>query len=645
MTARGTDGTSAGSIPTTELLSGRYELGGLLGRGGMADVRIGVDRRLGRQVAVKQLRSDLSRDPTFQARFKREAQSAASLNHPSIVAVYDTGEAADSDGSAAPFIVMEYVEGETLRDILQSGRKVLPERALELTQDVLSALEYSHHAGIVHRDIKPANVMLTPAGRAKVMDFGIARSVSDSSATMTQTAAVVGTAQYLSPEQGRGEQADARSDLYSTGCLLFELLTGRPPFVGESPMAVAYQHVREPPPTPSSINAEITPGMDAIVARALQKKTTDRYQSAAQMRADIDRALAGLQVEPPTTGVAMAPVTTAPTVDDTDGLGGLGIGTPDSGAYPVERSSRGRRRGLLGVLALLIALGIGVLAFWLATGDPATADVPAPDLVGDTLPEARLALDRAGLEQGDVTRRSSPRPEGTVIEQDPDADSALVTGAAVDLVVSSGPADVEVPYLLGDSRRQAIRTLDKAGLEARVRVRRSDQPRATVLETKPVPTTVIEAGSTVVLVVSAGPVRVPDVVGLSETAARATLGRAGFMPANVDVIDDPGSEQPAGLIVAQTPEAGTKVGPDETVILTVSARPEPTQAPTTEPPPTQPPTTETPEPEPTEETPKPTRTPKPEPTAEEPTDPEPTTEEPTEPTEPTEPEPTPEEPR
>ena len=281
-------------------MGGRYELGELLGRGGMAEVRKGHDTRLGRVVAIKRLRTDLASDATFQARFRREAQSAASLNHPAIVAVYDTGEEPASDGSGVsqPYIVMEFVAGRTLRDILREGRKILPERALEITSGVLSALDYSHRAGIIHRDIKPGNVMLTPSGDVKVMDFGIARAMSDSN-TMTQTAAVVGTAQYLSPEQARGETVDSRSDVYSAGCLLYELLTGRPPFVGDSPVAVAYQHVREPARPPSDHDTDLTPAVDAIVMKALAKRLEDRYQSAAAMRSDIERYLAGRPVQAP----------------------------------------------------------------------------------------------------------------------------------------------------------------------------------------------------------------------------------------------------------------------------------------------------------------------------------------------------------
>ncbi len=290
-------------------IGGRYEVGELLGRGGMAEVRKGTDVRLGRTVAIKRLRTDLASDATFQARFRREAQSAASLNHPSIVSVYDTGEEMSTDGSnvAQPYIVMEYVAGRTLRDILREGRKILPERALEITSGVLAALDYSHRAGIIHRDIKPGNVMLTPSGDVKVMDFGIARAVSDASSTMTQTAAVVGTAQYLSPEQARGENVDSRSDVYSTGCLLYELLTGRPPFVGDSPVSVAYQHVREQAQPPSSLDEDLTPELDAIVMKSLAKNVGDRYPSAAAMKADIDRYLAGKPVQAP--AVAAAPPT------------------------------------------------------------------------------------------------------------------------------------------------------------------------------------------------------------------------------------------------------------------------------------------------------------------------------------------------
>ncbi len=285
------------------ILGGRYEVGELIGRGGMAEVHIGHDTRLGRTVAIKILRSDLARDPSFQARFRREAQAAASLNHPAVVAVYDTGEDVSTEPGGAiahvPFIVMEYVEGHTVRDILRDGAAVPIDEAVEITAGVLSALEYSHRAGIVHRDIKPANVMLTPTGAVKVMDFGIARAMADSAGTMTQTQAVIGTAQYLSPEQARGEAVDSRSDLYSTGCLLFELLTGRPPFIGDSPVAVAYQHAREEPQPPSTYASDVPEALDRITLKALTKDRDHRYRSAAEFRNDLEAVLRGGPVSAP----------------------------------------------------------------------------------------------------------------------------------------------------------------------------------------------------------------------------------------------------------------------------------------------------------------------------------------------------------
>src|SRR3982750_1680711 len=282
------------------VLGNRYEVGELLGRGGMAEVHSGRDPRRGRVVAIKLLRVDLARDATFQARFRREAQSAAALNHPAIVSVYDTGEEqiVEAGGAAVnlPYIVMEYVEGRTLRELMHDGRPLDVDTALDVTARVLSALEYSHRTGIVHRDIKPANVMVTPNGDVKVMDFGIARAMADASSTMTQTQAVIGTAQYLSPEQARGEQVDTRSDLYSTGCLLFELLTGRPPFVADSPVAVAYQHVREAPVPPSQVVGGIPDSVDRIVLHSLAKGREERYQSAADFRADVEAARGGRQV-------------------------------------------------------------------------------------------------------------------------------------------------------------------------------------------------------------------------------------------------------------------------------------------------------------------------------------------------------------
>jgi serine/threonine protein kinase len=297
-----------GTASREESLSNRYELGETLGYGGMSEVHRGHDARLGRDVAVKVLRADLAPDPTFQERFRREAQNAVALDHPAIVAVYDTGET-QTEAGALPYIVMEYVDGRTLREIIKTEGPLPEQRACEIMADVCAALDFSHRNGIVHRDMKPGNVMLTRSGAVKVMDFGIARALTDGQSAVTQTAAVIGTAQYLSPEQARGEAVDARSDVYSAGCVLFEMLTGEPPFQGESPVAVAYQHVREDPKAPSEVNPAVSGQLDSIVLKALSKNPANRYQSAAEMRADVVRVLAGQRPSAP----AVTPVPNSPT--------------------------------------------------------------------------------------------------------------------------------------------------------------------------------------------------------------------------------------------------------------------------------------------------------------------------------------------
>ncbi|MGH3385059.1 MAG: Stk1 family PASTA domain-containing Ser/Thr kinase [Nocardioidaceae bacterium] len=583
-----------GGDQTYEQVGGRYELWGLLGRGGMAEVRAGKDLRLGRRVAVKLLRADLASDPTFQARFRREAQSAASLNHPAIVAVYDTGDEDSGDGTGlrVPYIVMEQVEGRTLREILREGRKILPERALEITAGVLAALDYSHRAGIIHRDIKPANVMLTPNGDVKVMDFGIARAIADSSSAMTQTAAVVGTAQYLSPEQARGEQVDARSDIYSTGCLLYELLTGRPPFVGDSPVSVAYQHVREEAPAPSSIDPELAPELDAIAAKSLAKSTTERYQSAAEMRADIERALAGQQVNAP---AVLPAADNPPVLPMTDDLA-------DETAYRDDEPRRGR--GWLYALLVLAVVAIFALLGWLVPkwldGTEATPKATVPTLTGLTEAEARDKLEAVNLQIGKVTPQASNDVEqGLVISQDPDPEVALDEGEAVDIVVSSGRKQVEVPNVVGDDIDAATTELEDLGLKVDTKKQPGGDEKNQVVEMDPEAGSRLRVGQTVTLTISEGPLEVPDVVGNTEELAKRKLERVDLQ---VQVVDDPGSDEDAGIVTSQTPDAGEQVQPGDTVIITVSTKPEDSETPTDEP--TEP--TETPTDEPTEPTETPT---------------------------------------
>ena len=556
------------------LIGGRYALGELLGRGGMAEVRKGTDTRLGRVVAVKRLRTDLASDVTFQARFRREAQSSASLNHPAIVAVYDTGEeqATDGSGVSQPYIVMEYVAGRTLRDILREGRKILPERALEITSGVLSALDYSHRAGIIHRDIKPGNVMLTPSGDVKVMDFGIARAMSDASNTMTQTAAVVGTAQYLSPEQARGEPVDSRSDVYSAGCLLYELLTGRPPFVGDSPVAVAYQHVREPAAPPSDHDTEVTPAVDAIVMKALAKRVEDRYQSAAAMRGDIERYLAGhpVHVVPPPPLEPPATVT-----DPTTVVAPVPVPVEED-----EEEDRGTRPGLLIFLALILLLVLGLAAYLLPKMFASPNDsVQVPDLSGMTEQKARTTLGDAGLQVGTIDRTFDNNVKANrVISQNPGADESVTSGDSVDFTISLGTHPTRVPYVIGQSQEQAATALTDAHLDAVFHPVQSDQPKGTVVSTQPAANTQVPQGSPVDVQVSKGPQKVPDVVGMQQSDAESALRAAGYVPVPVPSASD----KPQGEVIQQIPGAGSPQNQGTSVTIVVSSGPTtPPTSPTT----------------------------------------------------------------
>ena len=564
------------SQPT--LVGGRYELGELLGRGGMAEVRKGTDTRLGRIVAVKRLRTDLASDATFQARFRREAQSSASLNHPSIVAVYDTGEEPAPDGAtgqsvAQPYIVMEYVAGRTLRDILREGRKILPERALEITSGVLSALDYSHRAGIIHRDIKPGNVMLTPSGDVKVMDFGIARAISDASSAMTQTAAVVGTAQYLSPEQARGETVDSRSDVYSAGCLVYELLTGRPPFVGDSPVAVAYQHVREPAVPPSDHDTDLPPEVDAIVMKALAKRLEDRYQSAAAMRTDIERYLAGRPVE------ATVPPPLPP-VDTPTQVVAATPPPPDTDAHrPVQPppDDDRRNRALLWVVlgGLVIALIAAAYLLWPKLFEETPTQEQVPNVVTLTEEEAREKIGDAGLTVGEITREASDTVRvGRVISQSPSADDFVDPGTVVDLVVSAGKPEKAVPSVIRSSRSEAVSILRGEGFRWELIERESDEEKNEIIEQDPAPGTMVQEGSVVTLYYSDGPEEVPNVVGMTEEDAIRAIESAKF---KVEVVESDDTTELAGIVFRQIPESGQPQPKGTTITIFVSTYVEPTE--------------------------------------------------------------------
>ncbi|MET7781750.1 Stk1 family PASTA domain-containing Ser/Thr kinase [Streptomyces mirabilis] len=570
-------------------LGGRYELGQVLGRGGMAEVHLAHDTRLGRTVAVKTLRADLARDPSFQARFRREAQSAASLNHPAIVAVYDTGEDY-IEGISIPYIVMEYVDGSTLRELLHSGRRLLPERSMEMTIGILQALEYSHRAGIVHRDIKPANVMLTRNGQVKVMDFGIARAMGDSGMTMTQTAAVIGTAQYLSPEQAKGEQVDARSDLYSTGCLLYELLTVRPPFVGDSPVAVAYQHVREEPQPPSVFDPEITPEMDAIVLKALVKDPDYRYQSADEMRQDIEACLDG---QPVAATAAMGSVgyggypddqaTTALRSSDAQATSMLPPMNGDDGGYGYnnydDRPARRRQQKksntstiLLVVAGVLVLVGAILIGKWMfGGGGVSNNSVTVPNLVSQSQKEATQLATNAELKVSITKKPCENEKTGNVCSQDPKAGVKATKGDTINLVVSTGAPKVAVPSVLGKSLDDAKTILEGDGyqFEVKTKAQESTETPDTVLEQSLPLGKEVEKGSTITLTIAkaAEKATVPDVTGKSCDEAKAAM-TANNLVGNCTEIDVADPNQ-ANTVVSTVPAIGSSADKNSSVNIQI----------------------------------------------------------------------------
>ncbi|RZU33833.1 Stk1 family PASTA domain-containing Ser/Thr kinase [Blastococcus saxobsidens] len=570
-------------MTTPQLLGERYEIGGVLGRGGMAEVHHGRDLRLGREVAVKVLRSDLARDPSFQVRFRREAQAAASLNHPAIVAVYDTGEDRTPAG-ATPYIVMEFVEGETLRDVLRREGVLPIERAMSLAADICGALDFSHRNGIVHRDVKPGNVMITPQGTVKVMDFGIARAVSDSAATMTSTAAVIGTAQYLSPEQARGEGVDARSDVYSLGCLLYELVTGAPPFTGDSPVSVAYQHVREDPRLPSSINRDVPPELDAILLKAMSKNPANRYQSAADMRNDLLRALAGQRVE-------ATPVMGEDEKTAIIGAPVRGYGYDDDWSDEDEQARRRKRRiiAIVSVLAVLLLGGAIAAALMMDSDPPPVAqEVRVPTLANLTEADARSAIETAGLTVGDVETVPHPSvPEGSVVESLPAAGAMVEEGSAVDLSVSGGPDTVTVPGVEGLTEEQARANLEAAGF-TNVSVRPVDSlevDEGRVAAVTPAQGSQAARTAAITLSISTGTVEMPDVLNQNEAQARALLQEEGIGAGQIDVQDVERDDVAEGTVVETDPRAGTDVTSGDTITLLVAV-PVPAEEPTPTPTPT-----------------------------------------------------------
>ena len=543
-------------------LGGRYRIERELGRGGMAKVFLGTDTVLGRTVAVKVLAPQYADDDSFVQRFRREAQAAASITHPNIVSVFDTGS---DDG--VHFIVMEYVEGRTLAEILAGGGRILPDRAIDIAIDVDRALEAAHARGVIHRDIKPGNIMLDPRGDVKVTDFGIAR-VTTTADTVAQTAAIMGTAAYLSPEQAQGLPNDGRSDIYSLGCVLYEMVTGRPPFLGDSPVAVASKQVLEQPVPPSRLNPDITADLDAVILRTLAKNPANRYQSADEMRADLERAKRGLPVlATPLLAAGATQVLDPPPAQATQVL-------------PPPEPERGTNWVPIVVTLVLIAL-LGALLWFLAANvlnndDQQTGvNVTVPDVVGKTRTQAEQDLTDAGLEIGNITRvpaADDTQQPGTVVEQDPAGNAEVERGTPVDLTIVAAPDQVAIPSLEGSSLEEAQANLTGLGL---VPAGPQEEPSDTidaglVTRTDPASGTDVDPGSQVTIFVSAGPdqVPVPEVRCQSFGSAQNELDKAGLSSVISSETVPINPACPLGnKVAAQDPVPGTQVDPGTTVTL------------------------------------------------------------------------------
>ncbi len=550
-------------------LSDRYELGEILGFGGMSEVHLARDVRLHRDVAVKVLRADLARDPSFYLRFRREAQNAAALNHPSIVAVYDTGEA-ETPAGPLPYIVMEYVDGVTLRDIVHTDGPLPPRRAIEIIADACQALNFSHQNGIIHRDVKPANIMISSTNAVKVMDFGIARAIADSGNSVTQTAAVIGTAQYLSPEQARGDAVDARSDVYSLGCVLYEMLTGEPPFTGDSPVSVAYQHVREDPVPPSKRHQGISADLDAVVLKALAKNPDNRYQTAAEMRADLIRVHNG---ETPEAPKVLTDAERTSLLASTAGGGGGPRTDPLPrqvlGDSDADRNGGSVGRWIVAVAALAVLTIVVVIAF--NTFGGSTRDVQVPDVRGQVSADAIAALQNRGFKTRTLQKPDSTIAPDHVISTDPAANASVSAGDEITISVSTGPEQREVPDVSSLSYADAVSKLKAAGFSKFKQANSPSTPEllGKVIGTNPPANQTSAITNVITVIVGSGPEtkQVPDVAGQTVDVAQKNLDVYGFSKFSQAQVD---STRPAGEVIGTNPPKGQTVPVDSVIELQVS---------------------------------------------------------------------------
>ncbi|MCT1695967.1 Stk1 family PASTA domain-containing Ser/Thr kinase [Corynebacterium sanguinis] len=576
------------------LIGNRYQLGSTIGTGGMSDVYAATDTVLGRDVALKMLKTDMARDESFRERFRREAQNSARLNHPNIVSVYDTGDV-DIDGLAVPYIVMERVHGRNLRDIVREDGPLSPQQAAELLIPVTRALQASHDAGIIHRDVKPANIMVTNTGAVKVMDFGIARALDDATSAMTQTSAVIGTAQYLSPEQARGKPADGRSDVYALGCVMYEAVTGRPPFEGETPFAVAYQHVQEEPEAPSTLidaldNADVfadamtdteAVNVDSVILTAMAKHPADRYQSAAEMGADLERLGRGAVTTAARSYLATYDEDPTVVVEPATPVAPVAVAAPAANRYTQhrranEKQSNNWMKWVAALLGLVLLASAGVLAYNYFT--PADTDestttptmLTVPDVTGKVREEAVAELERLGFQVAVNDVPSPDRPRGEVLGTNPVAGSQLQPGTMVTVSVSSGREITDVPDVTGIRPQEAAEVLAGADLELDPEIRRENSdvvPEGMIISQNPAAGSQLSKGSQVSVVVSEGreKVQIPSLVGMNANQAAATLNSLG-LNSTVTPVD---SRRPTDEVLAVAGE-NTEVETGTTVELRVS---------------------------------------------------------------------------
>jgi eukaryotic-like serine/threonine-protein kinase len=559
------------------VFDGRYKIVRKLGAGGMADVYLAEDQELGRRVAIKILNDRHAADDSFVERFRREAKNAAGLSHPNIVSIYDRGTA-----EGTYYIAMEYLDGRSMKELIVARGPAPIKIAIEYARQILGAIGFAHRHGIVHRDIKPHNVLIGPEGRLKVTDFGIARS---GASQMTEVGSIIGTAQYLSPEQARGSPVDQTSDLYSVGVVLFEMLTGQVPFTGDTPLEIAMKHLSEVPTPPSELRPEVPHDLDLVVLRALAKDPADRYESAEEMSADLKRVLDGLPVGEETANAATAVLSgsgvlaAAPTSVITRPTGAVPTrplppgATPPAGYYGYEGPPRRRRPIWPWILAILLLAAAGVAAWFAYTKIQEQLNnnkpVAVPSVVGLKEPQAVNILHEHGFSAHILRENSDTIAVGVVISQNPNAGNKILQGSSVDVTVSKGKEKVTVPSVLGKTEADAVSTLTNAGLKANVFSVHSSKPPNTVTGQDPQAGTQIVKGSRVRINVSSGPspVSVPYVVGQQYDAAASQLQAAGFGVARTDVESD----KPKGQVVAQSP-SGT-AAPGATITLSVSKGP------------------------------------------------------------------------